>query len=93
MIDRSLSGPEAAALYRERMQELSEVAERARRQRVEVVRAVDESGGRATLQEVVDRSGLAIVELIPILNDLLSDGGMLAQGTMLVSPRSPGSTP
>jgi len=93
VMDRPLSGPEAAALYHERMQELHEVAERERRQRTAVIRTLDENGGRATIQEVMDKSGFGIREVLPILNDLLSDGRMLAQGTVLVLPQSPGSTP
>lgn len=90
--DRQLSGPEAAALYERLSAELRERSDRQQRSRRRVAQYLIQHQGRASLADVLSGTGMQLGELLPVLNELLQDGQVQEQGTLLILVESPGST-
>ncbi len=91
--DRPLTGSEAVILYEQKIQELREGAERGHRLQAHLLEVLRAHGGRASLVELMQEADLGVNDLLPLLTDLMEDGRVLGQGSMVVLTQSPQSSP
>jgi hypothetical protein len=90
VVDRPLTGPEAAALYSERIQDLREHDARDRVVRNTVLVYLKDRGGRADLTEVIKTIDLPLTELVAVLNEMLAEGVIVPRSSNTLALPAPG---